>query len=76
MKVRIEASRKGTRLYDGAYDVTDAKSFGNAFADLWNKLVEKRLRGASSVGAVYEQMDDGATPNVAGIQIAIKRADS
>jgi len=57
MRVRLQIKKAGAALYEGAYDIADADSFGSACADAWGRLREQRLRKATSIGALYEALD-------------------
>ena len=73
MKLKLYVSKNGTLLYEGVSDVTDAKSFGDAFTDIWMKLAERKLDTATSVGAVYELLGDQELPDLSGVQIKIEQ---
>ena len=73
MKLRIAVTRKNALLYEGDYAATDAKTFGEVFANVWLKLVESKLVAGTSVGAVYETMRDRSFPDLDGVQIEISK---
>jgi hypothetical protein len=74
MKVKLRVKRDGAALYEGVYDVSDAASFGKACADLWDRLQEQRLAGATSIGALYDELDDRLLGELLGAEISLSRA--
>jgi hypothetical protein len=58
MKVKLEIRKAGTATKQGTYDIFDAESFGKACADLWTLLRDDRLTKATSIGALYDQLDE------------------
>ena len=58
MKVKLKIRKGGTALEQGTYDIFDAESFGKACADLWTRLRDDRLAKATSIGALYDQLDE------------------
>jgi hypothetical protein len=74
MKVKLRVQKKGTALYEGTYDVTDADSFGTACADVWNHLLERRLARASSIGALFDELDEGLLDELYGADISLSKA--
>jgi len=75
MKLKFVTAKNGVLLHEGIYDVGDAKSFGDACADVWMKLAERKLTAASSIGAVYEALGDNALPDMRAVQIRFERVD-
>lgn len=76
MKLKLMVSKDNASLYEGFYEVIDAKSFGDACSDIWVKLVEQKLGAAGSVGAVFELLGDNLAPDLRGVQIKVERAVS
>jgi hypothetical protein len=74
MKVNLHIQKAGTSLYQGSYDVSDAASFGAAFADVWTQLHDQRLAQASSIGALYEQLGEQPLDILHGAEIRLTRA--
>ena len=74
MKVKLKI-RKGTAaLEEGTYDIFDAESFGKACADLWVRLHDDRLAKATSIGALYDQLNERLLDELYGAQISISKA--
>jgi hypothetical protein len=73
MKVRLHLQKEGAALYDGTYDVCDAASFGRAFADVWNRLRERRLATASSIGALFDELDEQLLDELYGSNISLSK---
>ena len=75
MKLKLRATSGNVSLYEGTYDVSDARSFGDACADMWSNLAQRNLAAASSVGAVYEALGDNAIPDLRTIEFRFERLD-
>ena len=73
MKVKLRIQKDGTSLYEGVYDVSDADSFGKACAHLWTQLREQRLAKASSIGALFEALDERLLDELCGAEIMISK---
>jgi hypothetical protein len=73
MKVRLRLQKDGTVLHEGVYDVSDAQSFGAACAQLWKHVLENKLLNASSVGALYEILDERLLDELYGATITIAK---
>jgi hypothetical protein len=74
MKIRLRINKAGTLLYEGAYTVSDAESFGRACADAWTHLREQRLAKATSVGALYENLNEQLLDDLQGAEISLSKA--
>jgi hypothetical protein len=74
MKVRLQINKDGAALYEGTYDVFDADSFGKACADAWNRLQEQRLAGATSIGALFAELDERLLDELYGADIRFSKA--
>src|SRR6516225_2738200 len=55
MKVTLTLVNKGRPLYEGVHDITDASSFGNAFARAWLEVQDQKLMQTTSVGQLMEE---------------------
>jgi hypothetical protein len=74
MKIELIIREKSGRLlYEGRHDITDAQSFGQAFADVWAKVQEQRLQKATSIGNLMEVLNDDAVEEMNGATIGIRR---
>ena len=75
MKVKlIIRKRKGTPLYEGLHEITDAESFGRAFADVWARLQDQRLQKTTSIGALMETLNEDVIGELDGAQISLEKA--
>jgi hypothetical protein len=73
MKIRLQIRKQKTLLYEGVYDVADAESFGAACRDAWRKLREKRMREATSVGALMEMLNQNVLEDLSGAEIGLRK---
>ena len=71
MKVELQITKNGASIYAGAHDIADADSFGKACADVWSKLRQERLSQESSIGALFEHMDDNVLDQLNGAHISL-----
>ena len=74
MKVTLQVLKHGTTMHEGTYDVSDAESFGRACAHLWTQLRERKLAKASSVGALFDALDDQLLEELYGAEISLSKA--
>jgi hypothetical protein len=74
VKINLQLHKDEAVLYQGVYDVSDADSFGKACADLWNRLREQRLAAATSVGALFEELDARLLDELYGAEIRLSKA--
>jgi hypothetical protein len=74
MKVKLRIHKHGAALCEGSYDVSDARSFGNACSDAGTKLQEQRLARASSIGALFEELDERLLDELYGAEISLSKA--
>jgi hypothetical protein len=73
MKVKLQLRKDGMVLSEGVYDISDAESFGRACAQVWTQLHERRLAQASSIGALYETLNDRLIDELHGAEISFSR---
>lgn len=73
MKVKLRIAREDTVLYEGTYDVRDAESFAAACADAWVKLRTERLDHATSIGALYDVLNENVLDLLAGAKISLEK---
>ena len=74
MKVRLRVEKDGVALCEGTYEVSDAHSFGRACAALWNELRDRRLAQATSIGALYDELNEQLLEELYGAQISLTKA--
>ena len=72
MKVKLRL-RKGATLYEAVHTITDAESFGRAFADVWVQLHNRRLQNATSIGALMEVLNESVVEELNGAQISLDK---
>jgi len=73
MKVKLEIEKEGTFLFRGAYDVTDAESFGRACADAWTQLQSRRLAQATSVGDMMDMLNQSVLDALDGADMTVSK---
>lgn len=73
MKVRLRLAKNGTALYEGTYDVRDADSFGRACADVWERLQAQKFSRATSIGALFDTLDEKMIDELDGANISVGR---
>jgi hypothetical protein len=73
MKLVLRITKSGTALYAGIYDVADARTFGEACADAYSKLMVEQFRKERSVGALMEDIESEASL-LDGALISVERA--
>jgi hypothetical protein len=69
MKVTLRIAKNGTSLYEGVYDIRDAVSFSEACGDAWTQLRGRKLETATSIGALYEALDESVLNDLRGARI-------
>ena len=74
MKVKLRIHKDGAALYEGSYGVVDADGFGRACADVWTQLRERRLARASSIGALFDELDERLIEELYGAEISLSKA--
>ena len=60
MKTEVRITRKGVLLYQRHHDIADAHSFGQAFEEAWEAMKGKRLEAATSIGELYDDLENAA----------------
>jgi hypothetical protein len=73
MKAKLIIRKGTTSLEEGMYDISDAESFGKACADLWIRLREDRLEKTTSIGALYNQLNERLLEELYGAEISISK---
>lgn len=73
MKVKLQLQKDGAVLQEGVYEVSDADSFGAACATIWKQLIETKVLNASSVGALYDMLDESVLNQLQGTTITISK---
>jgi hypothetical protein len=73
MKVELSIRKKGAKLYEGIHEITDAESFGRAFANAWAQLQDRRLQKTTSIGALMEILNEDVVEELNGAQIGFEK---
>ena len=71
MKARLKIQKDHVVLYEHAYDISDAESFGKACSHAWVQLREQRLARATSIGALFEELDDQLLDELYGASFSL-----
>jgi hypothetical protein len=71
MKARLKIQKDHVVLYEHAYDISDAESFGKACSHAWVQLREQRLARATSIGALFEELDDQLLDELYGAKFSL-----
>jgi hypothetical protein len=74
MKVRLKIQKGTVVLEERTYDICDAESFGKACANLWTTFRDDKLAKATSIGALYDQLNERLLDELYGAQIIISKA--
>jgi hypothetical protein len=73
MKVRLKIEKGDVVLYEHAYDISDAETFGKACAHAWMQMREQRLTRATSIGALFEELDDQLLDELYGAEFSLSK---
>jgi hypothetical protein len=73
MKIKLTIRKNGAALHEGIYEITDAESFGRAFADVWAQMQDRRLQKTTSIGALMEVLNDDVIEEFNGAQIGLEK---
>ena len=73
MKVELRITKNGTSIYTGTHDISDADSFGKACADAWATMCQQRMSKETSIGALFDHLDDGALDQLNGAQMSLRK---
>ena len=69
MQLKLSVTRRGTPICESTYQVSDAESFGAACSDIWEKLNRRKIASASSIGALYDSLEDSKAADLRGLRI-------
>ena len=73
MKIKLQIKNEDSVFYEGTYDIRDAESFGAACADAWEKLRRERLEKATSIGALYDVLNDNVLDLLLGAKLSVEK---
>jgi hypothetical protein len=74
LKVKLRITTSDAVLYEGVHDIRDADSFGAACMEAWEQLRAERLERATSIGALYDVLNDNVLDLLQGAKITLDRA--
>jgi hypothetical protein len=74
LKIRLRITNADGVLHEGMYDIRDAESFGAACSEAWEKLRAQRLDKATSIGALYDVLNDNVLDLLQGAKITLDKA--
>jgi len=75
MKTKLRIATADAVLYEGAHDIRDAESFGAACAEAWERLRTQRLDKATSIGALYDVLNDNVLDLLQGATIRLDKVE-
>jgi hypothetical protein len=75
MRVKLRIANDAAVQYEGTYDIRDAESFGRACADAWEKLRAQRMEKATSIGALYDVLNDSVLDLLLGAKLSIDKTE-
>jgi len=64
MKLRV--TKADAILYEAVHDIQDAESFGATCGEVWEQLRAQRLEKATSIGALYDVLNDNVLDQLQG----------
>jgi hypothetical protein len=74
MKVKLRTHKDGAALYEASYEVVDADSFGRTCTDVWTQLRDRRLASATSIGVLFDELDERLIEELFGADISLSKA--
>ena len=60
-------------LHEQSYDISDAESFGTACAHAWAQMRERRLDRTTSIGALFEHLNDQLLDELDGASFSLTK---
>ena len=75
MRVKLRITSNDAVQYEGTYDIRDAESFGRACADAWEKLRAQRMEKATSIGALYDVLNDNVLDLLLGAKLSVGKTE-
>jgi hypothetical protein len=73
MKINLQLRKGNVLLYEGVHDVTDADSFGRAFAQVWTSVHDDRLCQTTSIGQLMELVPDETIAEINGAELILTK---
>ena len=74
MKIKLRITKADVVLYESMHDIRDAESFGAACAEAWEHLRTQRLDKATSIGALYDVLNDNVLDLLQDAKISLDKA--
>ncbi len=74
MGVRSKISKDDGLLNEGTYDIFDGESFGTACTHAWNQLRDQRLAKTTSIGALFDALNEQLLDELYGATINLSKA--
>lgn len=74
MKIKLRVTKADAVLYEGVHDIQDAESFGAAWGEVWEHLRAQRVEKATSIGALYDVLNDNVLDQLQGAKISFDKA--
>ena len=74
MKIKLRVTKADAVLYEGVHDIQDAETFGTACVAVWEHLRTQRLEKATSIGALYDVLNDDVLDLLQGAKINLDKA--
>ena len=74
MRVNLKICKNDGVLYEGSYDIIDAESFGAACTHAWNQLRDRRLAKTTSIGALFDALNERLLDELYGAEISLSKA--
>jgi len=73
LKIKLQVTKANAVLYEGVHDIQDAETFGVACAAVWEHLRTQRLEKATSIGALYNALNDNVLDLLQGAKISFDK---
>lgn len=73
MKVILEVTKAGRRLYRGTHEIDDTQTFSAAWGEVWATVRESCMSQATSIGALVDTMHETVIEELDGATIRLTR---
>jgi hypothetical protein len=73
MKVRLKIEKDNPVLFDQAYEICDAETFGKACSRAWVQMRQQRFARSTSIGALFEELDSQVLGELDGANLRLSR---
>ena len=58
MLTELRVTKKGAPIYQGKHEIADAQSFARACSAAWSEIEAARIKSATSVGALFDDLEN------------------